>query len=164
MPRYWQLMAVLVLYGCAGTASMDKHTVERLPMQLLHSSAPCGVMNERLVWIEDQSTWQRIYAQVMSLRMTPPPAPHVDFSSTGVLLIAMGEQSSGGYQLSLAPSPATLAQRILSVPVIWRTPERGYRQAQLMSSACLLVQLPQQGFDMLRVVDQNQRLLMEGKR
>ena len=143
---------------------MDTHNVEHLPMQLLYHSNQCGIADQRLLWIENQSTWQRIYAQVTSLRTTPPAPPSVDFSQAGVLLIAMGTQSSGGYQLSLAAASATLQQQILSVPVNWRTPQRGYRQTQVMSSACLLVQLPQQHFATLRVIDQNQQLLLEGKR
>lgn len=140
---------------------MDNRNRELLALQLLHSSAQCGIADPRLQWIDEQASWQRVYAQVNRQRMMPPPAPLVDFNQDGVVLIAMGTQRSGGYQLSLADAPATLENGILTIPVIWRTPERGYRHTQVMGSACLLVQLAQQRFSTLRVVGQNQQVLLE---
>jgi hypothetical protein len=47
--------------------------------------------------IRDQATWEAAWAKTYS-RMTPvPPVPAVDFGEEMVILVASGEQLSGGY-------------------------------------------------------------------
>lgn len=96
--------------------------------------------------------------------MEPPPPPAVDFAREGVLLIAMGQQTSGGYELSLTGRPATVQNGVLTVPVEWREPLPGYVQTQVMTHPCLLVKLPKGAFSQIRVVDQDGRLRLEGGR
>lgn len=134
-------------------------------MESIYASSQCGSLNRpALAWIVDAEAWQRQYAQVMSLRMTPPPPPVVDFTREGVLLIAMGQQSSGGYALSLSGAPATVENGVLTAPLEWREPPPGYAQTQVMTHPCLLVKLPKAAFSQMRIVDQEGRLRLEGRR
>lgn len=162
------LLGVLAMHGCAGTPSVqhsaDQSANQTVALELLHSTSHCGIAEQRVLWIADRAMWQREYAQVMRLSMQPAVAPAVDFNRVGVLLISSGSQRSGGYGLSLAGAAATLQGNVLNVPVIWRTPTAGYRQAQVMSSSCLLLQIPQLDFTAIHVVDQKQQVLLEGKR
>ena len=134
-------------------------------MESIYASAQCGSINRPgLVWIAAAAAWQQQYAQVMSLRMTPPPPPAVDFAEEGVLLIAMGQQSSGGYGLGLTGATATVENGVLTVPVAWREPLPGYAQTQVMTYPCLLVKLPKAAFSQIRIVDQEGRTRLEGRR
>lgn len=161
MNRRFTLLAVLALHGCAGAAGSD----EALPVASIYANSQCGSLNRlEAVWIADAEAWRRWYAQVMSLRMEPPPPPAVDFSREGVLLIAMGQQTTGGYGLSLIGRSATVQNGVLTVPVEWREPLPGYVQTQVMTNPCLLVKLPGSAFNRMRVVDQGGRLRLEGVR
>lgn len=162
MSRSFILLAVLALQGCAGTAGSEEAT---LPAASIHASSQCGSLNRpAVVWIADAEAWRQQYAQVMSLRMTPPPPPVVDFAREGVLLIAMGQQTTGGYALGLSGAPATVENGALTIPVEWREPSPGYAQTQAITHPCLLVKLPNGAFSQIRVVDQEGRTRLEGRR
>lgn len=161
MNRFLAIGAVLALQGCAGTAGSD----EALPVASVYANSQCGSLNRpEAVWIADTEAWRWWYAQVMSLRMEPPPPPAMDFSREGVLLIAMGQQTTGGYGLSLIGRSATVQNGMLTVPVEWREPLPGYVQTQVMTNPCLLVKLLEGAFNRMRVVDQDGRTRLEGRR
>ena len=111
------LLAVLTLQGCAGTTRAGSDATA--PVEKVYASGQCGGLDQpEMVWIADAEAWRRWYAQVMSLRMGPPPPPAVDFSRDGVLLIAMGQQTTGGYGLSLTGAPATVRDGVLTLSLI----------------------------------------------
>jgi len=160
--RRFILLAVLALQGCAGTVGSEEAA---LPVKVVYASGQCGSLNRpEAVWIADAEAWRRWYAQVMSLRMEPPPPPPVNFSREGVLLIAMGQQTTGGYGLSLVGRPATVQNGVLTVPVEWRESLPGYVQTQVMTNPCLLATLPDAGFTQMQVLDQEGQVRLEGER
>ena len=157
------MLVVLALQGCAGTPRAGSETVT--PVETVYASSQCsGLDQPEVVWIADAEAWQRRYAQMMNLRMPPPPLPAVDFSRDGILLIAMGQQTTGGYGLGLTDRSATVQDGLLTVPVAWREPLPGYAQTQAMTSPCLLVKLPEGVFSRIRIVDQDGQVRLEGRR
>lgn len=157
-------MALMMVAGCAqlGVKAEGAATV---PIATLASQDQCGEQSRPAVrWINDTSEWRDLYARINSQWMNPPPPPAVDFPREGVLLIAMGQRSSAGYGLALADDTASVRDGVLTVRVDWREPLPGYRRAQVMTSPCLLVAVPDAGFTRLRVMDQEGRLRLEGER
>ena len=155
------MRVVLALQGCAGV----NHASEALLLEKVYANSQCGGLDQpEVVWIADTETWRQRYAQMMSLRMTPLPLPTVDFSRESILLIAMGQQTTGGYGLSLIGTMATVQDGVLIVPVEWREPPPGAILTQAMTSPCLLAKLPAGEFSRFRVVDQDGRVRLEGRR
>jgi hypothetical protein len=156
--------ALTVLLGCAqpgGNAASDA----TVPIARLASQGQCGGHNRPAVrWIANAGEWRDLYGRINSQWMNPPPPPAVDFPREGVLLIAMGQRSSAGYGLALADEVATVSDGVLTVRVDWREPPPGYRRAQVMTSPCLLVAVPDAGFTRVRVVDREGRVRLEGER
>ena len=156
------VLAVLVLIqGCAragdGTGAV-------LAPELLYGNSQCGDLDRPAVaWIASPEAWRQLYGEVTSPRMNPPPAPAVDFSREGVLLIAMGQRPSAGYGLSLE-GETTVRDGVLAVRVDWREPQPGYRQAQVVTSPCLLVKVPAAAFTRIQVLDREDRVRLEGAR
>lgn len=158
------LLAVLLLQGCAwaGDRSPD---VAALPVERLYGDSQCaGLDQPAAIWIASPAEWRRLYGQVTSPRMSPPPAPVVDFAREGVLLLAMGQRSSAGYGLSPAGEAATVRDGVLAVRVEWREPPPGYLQAQVITSPCLALKLPAVAFTRIRAVDREGRVRLEGVR
>lgn len=161
----WALaLALAMLAGCAqpGDPEAGNATV---PITSLASQGQCGGQNRPAVrWIASSGEWRELHARVNSQWMNPPPSPAVDFPREGVLLIAMGQRSTAGYGLALADDTATVRDGVLTVRVNWRESSPGHRQAQVMTYPCLLVKLPDAGFNRIQVVDQEGRLRLEGER
>ncbi len=157
-------MALTAVAGCAqpvGNAASDA----TLPITALASQGQCGGLSRPAArWIADAGAWREVYAQVNSQWMDPPPPPAVDFPRAGVLLIAMGQRSTAGYGLALADDVAALRDGVLTVRVDWREPPPGRRQAQVITSPCLLATVSAVDFTRIRVVDREGRMRLEGKR
>ncbi|MCP5197778.1 MAG: protease complex subunit PrcB family protein [Gammaproteobacteria bacterium] len=161
--RGWLAGAVLLSQGCAQAS--DGSGAVLAPLETLHVGSQCGDLNRpAVIWIADAGEWRQRYAEITRLQMHPPPLPVVDFSREGVLLIAMGQQTTGGYGLSLVGKSATVHDEVLSVAVTWREPLPGYAQTQAMTNPCLLTKLSGGVFSRIRVIDQDGRIRLEGFR
>ena len=135
-----------------------------LPIELLYGGGQCGGLERPAVaWIASPEAWRQLYGEVTSPRMNPPPAPVVNFSREGVLLIAMGQRPSAGYGLSL-DGETTVRDGVLAVRVDWREPQPGYRLAQVVTSPCLLLKVPAAAFTRIQVLDREDRVRLEGAR
>ena len=155
---------LLALAGCASPGD-PVAAPANLPLAVLQSQDQCGGLSRPTVrWIVDPGEWRTVYAQIHHQWMTPPPPPAVDFPRDGVLLIAMGQQSSSGYGLTLADERATVRDGVLTVRVNWREPAPSRRRAQVITTPCLLATLPDAGFTRIQIVDQQGRQRLEGKR
>ena len=155
------LVALLLVQSCARAG--DGPDAPLAP-ELLYRNSQCGGLDQPAVtWIASPEEWRRLYGLATNSRMNPPPAPAVDFSREGVLLIAMGQRPAAGYGLSLSDT-VTFDGGVLTVWVDWREPLPGTRQAQVVTNPCLLVQLPSVAFTRVRVVDREDRVRLDGSR
>ena len=151
------------LVGCAqsGAGLADNAT---LPVRLLSAPDGCGGLQQPSVrWIGHEDDWQEWYGRLNRSRMNPPPPPVVDFPDEGVLVVASGEQASTGYGLDLVERTARVRDGVLTVWVDQTEPPRGYRQAQVVTSPCLLMMLPAATFTQIEVVDSDGRVWLEGQ-
>lgn len=157
-------MVLVVMVGCA-QPSVKAAGDATVSIATLASQGQCGAQNRPTVrWIADAGEWRDLHARINSQWMNPPPPPTVDFPREGVLLIAMGQRSSAGYGLTLADKVAVVRDGVLTVRVDWREPLPDRLRAQVMTSPCLLVAVPDAGFTRIEVVDQEGRLRLEGER
>lgn len=167
-PSFGIILGVMTLVLAAGCVQTNNDAAGglRLPIKLLYGSSQCGDFDRPMVtWIAQSEDWQARYRQVLSQYVgLPSPPPVVDFSREGVLLMAMGQRPSAGYGLSLAESFATVHDGMLMMRVDWREPSPGYRQAQVISNPCLLVQLPNASFTRIQVLDRAGQVRLEGVR
>lgn len=136
-----------------------------LPVDALYGDSQCGGLERPIViWIAGAAEWRSQYGRIVSPQMSLPSPPMVDFSREGVLLVAMGTRPSAGYGLSLAGASATVRDGVLSVRVDWREPPPGYRQAQVVTSPCLVLKVPAVPFARITVLDLEGRTRLEGVR
>lgn len=67
-----------------------------------------GIHTERRQVIRDSATWQSVWSEIFS-DVTPQPAlPNVDFSTDMVLLVAQGDQATGGFGIFIDGAAMTL--------------------------------------------------------
>jgi len=89
-------------------------------------------------------------------RTEPVPEITVGLKDNYLLVVNMGQQSSGGYGLSLLKEQAEITGRHLLISVRWQTPKPGMMQAQVITSPCLLVSVPRQdNYNAIVIFDQN---------
>lgn len=51
--------------------------------------------------VTDAATWRAVWQQIYAKQQPQPDAPAVDFDETGVLVAALGERPSGGFDIRI---------------------------------------------------------------
>lgn len=100
-----------------------------------------------------------MYGHVLGMQLPEPPA--VEFKHESVLLLAMGQRPTAGYQLALAQPSLRIDDGVAVVRVLWMEPAPSSAQAQVLTSPCAMLKLPRKGYERVRVVDQNGQARLE---
>ncbi len=164
MQRRVAILAVLAfaLAACAGAEggrapyTLSATQIEADPHCRLRDSGP------EAMWIGHAGKWAAVYPRV--IRHAPErELPPIDFTRSGVLLVGMGQQPTAGYAVALASSEVEVAGSKAIVRVRWTPPPPGAVTAQVITSPCLLVELPRGAYGEILVEDVLGRRIAELK-
>ena len=156
------LLACLPLTTLAKGSLPPQETTPMKPEQLFASaqcpvaSAGADVSNQ---WITTQAQLDRLYVQLNShiVGDNKPAAPKLDFITSGVLLLHMGQKNTGGYGLQLPAQELVIKDATAVLRVKWMEPEAGAMVMQVLTSPCMLVRMPLGDYRRIEVVDQNNK-------
>lgn len=155
------MTGVLCLFAACGHRNLPVAQSTELLMKVLYAgqTCPCKTSQPELIWLDDRQKLAQFMEQARQsmLGSTGDLAGPVDFSSHRVLAIAMGRQSTAGFGLSLDGEQARLKGDSVVIPVVWSEPQEGAKVAQMLTSPCLLIQLPVGDYTQVWVQDQNDR-------
>lgn len=96
-------VAALVLGGayCASVRSTSASLGGRLPLARFGASAPFsyygGIGDSVRTVVRDSTVWRRVWGTLHRSMHPAPALPRVDFRREMVLVVALGERSSGGW-------------------------------------------------------------------
>ncbi|UCD29161.1 MAG: hypothetical protein JSV03_01375, partial [Planctomycetota bacterium] len=103
---------MLTLVGCIYSTNSAAHHLS-LPVRLLHAGAHGGgpTLHPNAYRITTQDQLQKVYNQFGKLTFgaVKRQVPRVDFSREEVLLVAMGQKPTAGYQLQLHRSKINIS-------------------------------------------------------
>lgn len=157
--------AALLIFGCLnkGTpGATDVATDDTLPIAAVYQDINCPSHHNspHARWIDTPQDLQRIWAAQPHgpWAVEPPPIPRVDFRSQGLLLIQMGQRSTGGYAIALAEPSGRVSGDTLSVTVDWITPAADSATIQMITAPCLLLKLPRGRYRSIQVTDSHKRV------
>ena len=101
------LLSIVLLVGCRDAASPPANLgalgsrVSVDPTAVLAHEYYSGLGNEALSVITDSAAWAAAWTQLYAGRQPQPPLPVVDFRTERVLLAALGQRSTGGYDIQI---------------------------------------------------------------
>lgn len=133
-----------------GMASSGEEPTKLLTVTAAHTLSQCNVHEQGLRWIRDEQEWADWRER---LRM-PESLFSPDLNRHGLLLIHWGAQPNPGYQLGLLDESVELSGERLVIDVIKHTPQPGMIYPQVMTSPCLLLELPLANYGVIEVRDQ----------
>lgn len=143
------------LVGCA-VAGQDVDPGEQsLEIEVLHQSTNCGGVTESH-WLTSQQQYESIFQTLFrgTISDTKQQLPRINFDDNALLLISMGQQRTGGYQVKLASSQLQLSDGRAKVSVSWIMPKSGMVTIQVLTNPCLLLEFPRNNYQFVDVVDQ----------
>jgi len=150
--------------GCISAAG-GAHGDLPLPVTVLQTGRQCSASgNEwRGTWLTSPEALREWMAACRSNIVAPRRdyVPGVDFSRFGVLAVEMGMRNSAGYGFDTAGVAGYTAGRMVTVTVNCHQPAPGAITAQVITSPFILIQIPMDDYDGIRVLDRDARPLVE---
>jgi len=146
LPGYWlpQLLLVLtmMLEGCASNGQ----STDLLNVQTVFKSQYCasGKSSPDLTWLGEKAKWES-YLQKLSDDPRVMFDSVVNENSKGILIVALGQKTSGGYGLALAPkapfiennNDSTHQSNTLVIPLTLIEPKSGGMRISVMTQPCM---------------------------
>lgn len=113
--------------------------------EVVHAGGYCGgkFPEQRITQIATPHELNRIYSKSLRTVIGDPPQRDsgIDFSSSVVLLIEMGQRPTLGYGLKLVTPQARMEQGRVQLLVEWIEPSRDMTVGQALTSPCLILKL-----------------------
>ena len=131
---------LVAMPGCSNSRAIE------LGVVLAHSN--CKNAREGV----SRVTLEEVAALRGSRLLGAEAAPKVVGASPPMIAVSTGERPSAGYALAL-DGPATLEQGVLLVRVAETTPGPDSMQAQVITHPCLVLELPETPWTVVRVLD-----------
>ncbi|MGD8497595.1 MAG: protease complex subunit PrcB family protein [Chromatiales bacterium] len=159
--RFIVVSLTLGIAACQSAQSVGP--IEDAAVRYVYASQQCSVMDPVARWLPDAQAFEAAVAEAEQPRLgsSSSVSHDVDFSKETVLLISMGQLATGGYGLRLAEESLPVVSGVGTLRVEWIEPPPDAFVTQALTSPCLLVALPREGYDVLRVVDQNGQIRFE---
>jgi hypothetical protein len=156
------LIGIVFMTACTAMPGRAPAEERQIPVTVLYSSTQCGSLQApgaTADWIERPG--DLILPGFQGDDAKNLPALQWDPATEGVLRIRMGSRPTGGYALEPAGATAQVIDRTALIRIKWRKPEPGMMVTQAFTSPCLLLKVPRQGLDTIRVIDQQDRVRAE---
>ncbi len=148
------LSAVLTIAGCgfsllqAGQEGADAGTpVPVTPLR--ESCATCaprgsfevytGITDRQRLVIRDREAWREVWKRIYAQRSPTPPLPEIDFAKEMLVVVAMGEKSTGGYGIII--DGASERDDRLAIKVRGISPGKGCMTTQALTAPVDIVRL-----------------------
>jgi hypothetical protein len=130
--RVW-VIALAMAAAVSGVAAQDN-------FRTVDIGVYSGVQDSREAVIRTPAAWRALWAEHVSTRTPPPPAPSIDFSRLMVIAVFMGTRPTGGYRIEVRN--VTMSHGELVVSVRRTEPPRGSIVAQVLTQPYHIIVLP----------------------
>jgi len=142
-----------LMSGCSGAQSVTDVPDEQQPpgVTKVAASGHCGLQAPGLMLIETPEQAQRL-AQGYPTKLFEDIARR-NFDANKLLIVAVGQRPTAGYQLVLGGAVRDGQQ--LDIAVDLNKPGQNEMAAQVITTPCLVIQLPADGWSQLQVSGDN---------
>lgn len=120
----------------------------------VYAGIDCGLAEQPAAFtVASEGRWRELQGRLGRREIGGAALPQADWQHERLLVVSMGQRSSGGYGVALAEGHQRQGDT-LTVAVEWREPAPGTLQTMALTEPCLVAALPASGYETVRVVDQ----------
>jgi predicted small secreted protein len=128
-------------------------------IETVHAGSVCSGAPRvaQALWIDSHQDLKRHWQRMLSHRLGAgkPSIPQVEWGTHGIVVVHMGQKTTGGYRLELAKPQGRLQAAGAMVSVNWVEPPAGAIAAQMITSPCLLFKIQRGHYHSVVIVDQS---------
>lgn len=113
---------------------------QTLPTEILYSSQQCGIKTQSVKEI-NQTELNNLYTHFNKFLLPAMSVPKVDFMQSMIILAAIGEKPTLGYNIDLKTDTTSiiLNNNQLKLPLTFSQPKTNAINAQIVNSPCILL-------------------------
>ncbi len=148
----WAVWAVLLaLCACAATAVnytvIDQGSASGKPFPPLHFDL-----------IAEAAPFEKLFSEIHSDRLPPPAPPKIDFQTSLVVFVSLGEKPSAGYRMTV--DEVTRAQETVRVKIGVQEPPSHEFQAAVITRPFILIEIKKEaGLRNVALVDAENKVI-----
>lgn len=134
-------------------------------VEQIYAGFHCGAQTRgaSLEWVDDQMLLERAFGKLSKqFSSSRTSAPKINFEKQRVVIVYMGQQPTAGYSLALAGDSLRIDKSTADVTLQWRKPQVGMMTAQVITSPCVVLSLPREGYGVFRVLDRKGGVMVRG--
>jgi hypothetical protein len=94
-------IGTVVAASASPTTAQERPDIPYVTTRRLYKTEQGGVQDARRLVIRDPTAWRALWDEVVAGISPPQEPPLVDFSQSMVIVVAMGMQNTGGYEISI---------------------------------------------------------------
>lgn len=147
------------IFGCVNTPSGASADAKGVAIEPVHADSVCSGSPRvpKALWINSHQDLKRQWQRMLSHRIGAgkPSIPQVDWETHGIVMVHMGQKTTGGYRLELAQPHGRLQADSAMVSVNWIEPPPGAIAAQVITSPCLVFKIQRGEYHSVVIVDQS---------
>lgn len=149
--KLFAVLACLLLFAC-GASAVSYRILDRGVM----AAGPYASQHFRI--ISEAPDFKDTFQSLHATELPRPKPPEVDFATSAVLVISLGQQPSAGYQVDV--EQIQRQGEVLNVRLRLSKPSSTSVQATVMTSPYIVIQVPKQpDWKTAKFFDQEQKLL-----
>jgi hypothetical protein len=130
----------LMSFGISGELLAD----QVVPLHSIFSSANCRIIKPVIDRINNQSELSLLLNHASSTYQ-PKPAINieVDYNKQSLIVVALGQKPTAGFYLQIESKEAIIKKQKLYLPIRVIEPDEDSVQAQVITSPCHIISVPQ---------------------
>jgi hypothetical protein len=144
----WRLFAAVLTAGACHSAfasgqpalTAEPVKVTRFDDRVAGFSETSGFGEAVRLVVRDTSAWRRTWARLNAPFFPQPPLPQVDFSREMVLVAALGNRATGGFEIRI--DSAVRRRDTIEVSIHWTSPGEGCLLAAVYTQPVDVAKIP----------------------
>jgi hypothetical protein len=148
--RFMHMTAlILIVASVAGCAVNRSATAEGAPLaRQVTESDHCGLAAPGLVYVSNAEELSRL-SQLPSGKLALKQLRAIDFEREHLLLVSLGQKTTGGYGLTL--QSAEIRDDVLELKMVVRRPPKGAMVTQALTTPCAVIAISPEEWEQVRV-------------
>lgn len=122
------------------SATADTTVLDPAVIDTVFETSVSGLATAERMILADGDEWASFWAELTGLMLPEPPLPEVDFTSQRIVVLAMGERPSGGYDIGV--TKIFQAADTLGIVVVERSPDAGCVTTSQVTTPALVLRIP----------------------
>ncbi len=159
------LALMLIAVGACRPGIEPSRSVATVPIRIVHRDSHCLGATAKIELIRNPAAleqwWQPLARQQFPAKPLPQSLASIEFDRLAAIVVFLGSRPTAGYEIELYADQAMVQPASLTIPVQFRQPSPDAMVAQVMTSPCVVMTVPDGQYKTVTVRNRQGQTLLE---